>query len=291
VRSVASVALVKAPRAFAIAAAPEETREDGPCCQTFGDGFMYFRWDRHFEFLIDPSGRHIVARSLRPVPSSAFDSYLLGPALSFALLKQGIEPLHATTVVIDGQALGILGDSGYGKSTLAASFITAGGRLLTDDLQVIARHQDVLLAYPGPPRLKLFRPVARKVLRIKNGVALDSPFAPKLVITLKPRQCCSHPVPLRALYVLGPPTRTAGTRVTLTRLSGRLAFVELVRNTFNTTITDRQRMERQLSWCAHLAARVPVIRVSYPRRWQVLPDVRELILADASGTRISIPNV
>jgi hypothetical protein len=289
--SVASVALAKAPRALANATAPGETRKDGPICQTFDDGFTYFRWDRHFEFLIDPAGRHIVARSLRPVPSSAFDSYLLGPALSFALLKQGIEPLHATTVVVDGEALGILGDSGYGKSTLAASFITAGGRLLTDDLQVIGRHQDVLLAYPGPPRLKLFRTVAEKVLRITNGVALDSPFAPKLVITLKARQRCGHPVPLRALYVLGPPAPKAGTRVTLTRLSGRRAFVELVRNTFNTTIVDRQRMERQLSWCAHLAARVPVIHVSYPRRWQVLPDVRELILEDASRTRALISNV
>jgi hypothetical protein len=280
--SVASVALVRgASSTFAVAASMlAAARPDGPLCQTLDDGFTYLRWDRHFEFLIDPSGHRIAARALRSISSAAFDSYLLAPALSFALLKQGIEPLHATTLVIDGQAIGLLGDSGYGKSSLAAWFVRSGSRLLTDDLQVMAQHKGRLMAYPGPPRLKLSRSVAERILRARHGVSLHSAFAPKLVITLTARQSCNQPVPLRALYVLGAPSRVAGTRIILTKLSPRRAFIELVRNTFNTKVIDRARMERQVSWCAQVASRLPVTRVSYPRRWPMLPAVHESILAD-----------
>jgi hypothetical protein len=291
--SVASVALVRgATSTFAAAAKMvAAAKPAGPFHQTLADGVTYLRWDRHFEFLVEDGGRRIAARSLRSIPSPAFDSYLLGPALSFALLKQGVEPLHATTVVIDGQGIGFLGDSGYGKSSLAAWFVRAGCRLLTDDLQVMAQHRGQLLAYPGPPRLKLFRRVAETILRARHGVALDSPFAPKLVITLSSRQSCNHPVPLRALYVLGAPSRAPGTRVILTKLSSRRAFVELVRNTFNTTIADRARMERQLAWCAQVASSVPVMRVSYPRRWRMLSAVHESILADLARLPVSSTHV
>ena len=48
-------------------------------------------------------------------------------------------------------AIGILGDSGYGKSTLAAALIEAGLPLLTDDLLVLLPEGDDLMAQPGTP--------------------------------------------------------------------------------------------------------------------------------------------
>jgi len=55
-----------------------------------------------------------------------------------------------------------LGDSGHGKSSLAACFLAAGHRLLTDDLLVIGESGDYLMAHPGPPRIKLFPAVWRR---------------------------------------------------------------------------------------------------------------------------------
>ena len=54
--------------------------------------------------------------------------------LSFSLLSLGYEPLHATAVVVDGEAVAFLGDCGYGKSTLGAAFLARGFPLLTDDV-------------------------------------------------------------------------------------------------------------------------------------------------------------
>ena len=98
-----------------------------------------------------------------PTPTESFQVYLLGQALSFALLKLGFEPLHATAVVVDGRAVALLGESGSGKSTLAAAFVDAGFQMLTDDVLMVHECRGEAMAYPGPARLKLFPKVAGPV--------------------------------------------------------------------------------------------------------------------------------
>ena len=69
------------------------------------DGADYLRWSKLFEFLISPDGRRIACHALNGVSSETFQTYLVSQTLSCALLKQGIESLHATVVVIQGQAV------------------------------------------------------------------------------------------------------------------------------------------------------------------------------------------
>src|SRR5262249_13847752 len=89
------------------------------------DESIYARWTDVGEFLVSRSGRRIVCRQFDAATKESFDVYLLGQALSFALVQSGFEPLHATVIVIDGAGIALLGQSGYGKSTLAASFLAA----------------------------------------------------------------------------------------------------------------------------------------------------------------------
>ena len=58
------------------------------------------------------------------------------------------ETIHATTVVIDGQGVMILGSSGSGKSDLALRLIDRGAQLVADDYTEIRRENDTLLANP-----------------------------------------------------------------------------------------------------------------------------------------------
>src|SRR5205823_339252 len=101
------------------------------------DRSSYVRWIGLGEFLVSSDGRRITCA---PAPESSIESfqvYLLGQALSFALVKRGFEPLHATAIAVDGEAIALLGKSGFGKSTLAACFLAADHRLLTDDLLLL----------------------------------------------------------------------------------------------------------------------------------------------------------
>ena len=82
------------------------------------NGSHYLRWSGLFEFVIAADGRWIAAHRHIETNQEAFYTYLLGQALSFVLLKHGIEPLHATAVVIDGAAVGFLGDGTFGAQAI-----------------------------------------------------------------------------------------------------------------------------------------------------------------------------
>jgi hypothetical protein len=243
------------------------------------DGSRYLRWSGAFEFLIPSDGRSITCRPLTSRGVDAFHTHL-GPSLSFALISLGFEPLHSTTIVIDGGAVALMGDCGYGKSSLGASFVKSGHRLLTDDLLVTSHQEGRFLAYPGAPRVKLYPAIAKIVFGSRvTGLRLK-PLTQKLIIPLDEQRSQRTPVPLKAIYVLRPPGDRAGTRVSIRRLSQRSAFVELVRNTFNMAVSDPDRLERQFSLATRMATDVPIKSLSYPREFRMLVDARDAILAD-----------
>lgn len=255
---------------------------DGPAAwatASLPDGSRYLRWSGAFEFLIPQDGRSITCRPLTPRGVDAFHTHL-GPSLSFAMINLGLEPLHSTTVVVDGHAVALMGDCGYGKSSLGASFVKAGYRLLTDDLLVTSSEEGRIVAYPGAPRVKLYPAIAEIIFgpRVK-GLRLE-PLTPKLIIPLDEKRSQRTPVPLKAIYVLRPPGPRTPSRVVIRKLSHRSAFVELVRNTFNMAVSDPARLERQFALATHLASEVPIKSLSYPREFRMLRDAREAILAD-----------
>jgi hypothetical protein len=54
----------------------------------------------------------------------------------------------------------------------------------------------------------------------------------------------------------------------------------LVRNTFNTAVTDARRLAAQFALTANVVAKVPVRVISYPRTLRLIQTVREAILTD-----------
>ncbi len=245
------------------------------------DGLTYIRWSGLFEFLISSDGHSIIGHSLNNVTVESFLNYLLGQTLSFAIVKQGIEPLHSTVVGINDIAVGLIGDCGYGKSTLAAAFLEAGYSLSTDDLLILKKDDGCFIAYPGFPRIKLFPKIAKELIGKKvNGVPMNN-LTSKLILPLDRRQFASNPMPLKSIYVLTPPAPgLPSKRVTIKRLSQRRAFLSLLKNTFNTKATDPDRLKRQFVFLSQVVPKVPVKSLSYPRTLKTLPLVREAILND-----------
>lgn len=250
------------------------------------DGRVYLRWTDRFEVLVSADGTTISGRTLDRRGGSAFIAHLLARAFSFALLKQGFDPLHATVVAVRGEAVALLGDAGEGKSSLAASLVRSGHRLLTDDLLVLSRGEASFVAHAGPPLIKLFPEIARRVL---GSSARGTPMAngiPKLVIPLGRRETASA-MPLKAMYELARPRRrtAAGGSISIRPLSKRRACLALIGNTFNAAVTDPARLARQLALASDVAAAVPIRRLVYPRTLAALPAVRDRLLADVSGLR------
>jgi hypothetical protein len=244
------------------------------------DGSNYMRMRGVGEISVSPDGRSLACHRYAESASESFNVYLLTQALSFALVKCGLEPLHATAVAIDGKAAVFLGDCGLGKSTLAAAFLQAGCRLLTDDLLVLYKTHAALLAYPGSPRIKLFPRMARKFLgEAVTGVPMN-PYTHKLIVPLKEWQVCAHVLPVGAVYALAPASDVRGAEFHLATLNRRQAFLTLLASTFNRTILDTTRLQRQFETTQALANTLSVKRLSYPRSLGSLPAVLELVVSD-----------
>lgn len=245
------------------------------------NGAVYLRWPHLFEFIVSRDGREIVARQLKDGALESFQAHLLGQVLSFALIKQGFDPFHATAATVGGRAVAFLGDSGYGKSTLAAAFLRTGHTLLTDDVLVLTATPSGFLAHPGPARIKLFPEVAAWVRQDRTTVTPLTPATTKLLIPLERGQWCRTPVPLAAMYVLSS-SRTAGrrNRVAIRRLTGRRACVALLRNAFNVGVTDRVRLAHQIDLVTTIPRWVPIKLVAFPRTLDSLSAASHAILAD-----------
>ncbi len=253
-------------------------------------GASYVRWNGVGEFLVSGDGRLITCGTLGNAPGESFQVYLLGQALSFALVRSGFEPFHATCVVVDGKAVAFLGDSGFGKSSLAAYLLSVGDRLLTDDLLLLQEKPEGFLAYPGPPRIKLYPDMAQRYLGgVAGGVPMN-PETPKLILPLDRDRICDSPVILRAIYELSPPHDMEDSqKVEFESLTTREAFVELSCNTFNYVILDGDRVHRQFNETARIVSVVPVKRLLHPRSLESFPLVRNAILRDLNRKEVNTP--
>jgi hypothetical protein len=254
-------------------------------CRRLRDGRTYLRWTDVFEFLVSADGKRILYRSLRHASPESLQAYLLGQALSFTLLSLGREPLHGACIAINGRAVALLGDCGYGKSTLAAALLARGHRLVTDDLISLDVRRDVCIVHPGLPHLKLFPSVARRLLGATGRSAAMIHGTSKRILALSPDQSVRRPVPLATLYVLEKPRRRQLPAVQIDCLSGRDAFLEIVRGAFNLTVLDRNRYASQFAFASRLASAVPVRRLAYSRDFTVLPAACDALLADFDALR------
>jgi hypothetical protein len=250
-------------------------------CARLRNGSYYIRWKGLWDFLVSAKGNRITARRIGAESMESFYDYLLTQVLSFALLRQGIEPLHASVVVIDGRAVGFLGGSGHGKSSLVATFLKSGFPLVTDDMLVLQRSNGSFMAQPGLPRIKLFPRRASTLLGRRVKGTRMNPTTSKMVIPLRSEESCRVPVPLTSLYVLNSPaTGTPSQKVTIRRLSRREALMALIQNTFNFKMVVPERLKSNFMFNTSLALETPVSALSYPRAFSSLANVRNAVLRD-----------
>ena len=102
-------------------------------------------------------GREIVVQADADADASAVRVFLLGSAMGALLLQRGILPLHTSAIESAGRCVAFAGNSGRGKSTLAAAFHGRGYRVLADDVLAVRDGRGVPpMAYSGSRELKLW---------------------------------------------------------------------------------------------------------------------------------------
>src|SRR5262245_17756720 len=222
------------------------------------DGSTYLRCGRLYEFCVGADGNRIVSRPLGFADPLALQNLLFGQVLSFALIAQGLEQLHATVLNVHDVAVGFLGDCRFGKSTLAAAFVQAGHRLVTDDVLMVDDRDGSLFAQPGSGRIKLQPDSAAVLLAHGRPSRQLIPDATKRCFFLQANEVERATLPLRHLYLLLPPTeRESVAEIDIQQLSHAAALRALLSNSFNVAVLERGRLARQFAFATKVATRVP----------------------------------
>jgi hypothetical protein len=176
---------------------------------------------------------------------------LLGPPLVLALAWRDKWCLHASAALFQDKMIAFLGESGGGKSTLAAYLSqNPNWHLVSDDILPVSKDPGGLVAWPRFPQLKL------------PEEAQPGPSLPE-------------ELPLGKLCVLS--NTDADERPDLKRLSASLAVPFLLAHTAGTRLFDPQLLEKHLTFCIQAAEGVHVYRLGYPRRLEALPEIHQLL--------------
>ncbi|WP_158705055.1 hypothetical protein, partial [Salinibacter altiplanensis] len=123
-----------------------------------------------------------------PLPGADkhFIQAVVGGELMAALLRQrGILPLHASCVSKQGQSVAFVGDSGWGKSTLAMLFAKEGYTLVADDILALDLSGKHPVVHPSPPYIRLHSDTGNKFISGYKKLPTSHSRTSKRHVTLK----------------------------------------------------------------------------------------------------------
>jgi hypothetical protein len=237
-------------------------------------GFRLFA-DGYGAYAISPAGTAIRCAPPPEVERWRWQRCLVGQVLPLAAVLQGFEVFHAAAVSVDGSAVGLVGESMAGKSSVAVQLVLRGAELLADDVLALEAGGARLEVHPGPGIVSLRHAEARRLgdsdLRRLGTVVGDDDEALRVRV---PR--ATRAVPLAALYFL---ERGDAERTTFEPLwppDPRL----LLGSTFNHMVVTPERLTNQLEVCTRLAHETPLFRV------RAAPDTGAAGLAAALETHL-----
>lgn len=263
------------------------TAPDGRPWLTIGreTGGYVFRFRRFADFHWSPDQR-VLTCHIRPRTQMSTVRHLLLdqvlPAISSGEHGSG---LHASAVVVGGDAVAFAGKTGLGKSTLAASFAAAGFPALTDDCLIVKEEGGQFLAVPAYSSLRLWKDSANALggdLGRRHRVAA---YSQKIRVNGSTSKIPfrGDPAPLRCVYLLE--TRAARREVLIETLSERDAFIALVRLAFRLDPYDRGHLANEMDRLARLSRTVSVRLLRVPRRLENLSSVHAAVLRDLQNIR------
>jgi hypothetical protein len=211
--------------------------------------------------------------------------------MGFVLRLNGVTPLHASSVDVDGKAVTIVGPPGAGKSTTAAAFAHLGHDVLSDDVAALHDTGERMEVAPGYPRVNLWPDSVRALHGSEDALPTITPTWAKRFLPLEraSRFAC-QPLPLGAIYLLG--RRDSNRQKTsFEQVAASEALVSLVGNAYVNYLLDREMRHRDFHVLSQIVATIPVRRVNPCGDCSRVIEVAEAIAADARSIMPALAGV
>jgi hypothetical protein len=232
------------------------------------EGSLEHRPDFGYRLSVRGYGTYVVSPdglSIRLAPPDGEERWrwqrcLVGQVLPLASVLRGVEVFHASAVSLGGYALGLVGASTSGKTSVAVNLVLRGAGFLADDVVALREtHDGALAVYPGPGLASVRRAEAEAIgdedLSRLGPTLGEDEEALRMLVARDDR-----PRPLGAFYFLDRGQSGAAAIEALRPADPRL----LLANSFSLAVKSPERLSRQLELCGRLTEIVPQFRVRIP---------------------------
>ena len=188
------------------------------------------------------------------------------------LALHGDVVLHAGSAVAPhGSAIALIGDPGQGKSSLTTALGQAGWRVLGDDACRLVRRDDGWYAHPSYPGTRLLDDSRRALMPHAASTPMTQGGIKHRVVSDVPVSSTSARLGL--VVELGGESEAP----TLRPVSYSQATASLTRHSFYLAPKLAELAPRAFTLSSDLAAEVPNLLLEFPRRWDVYPELIELL--------------
>ena len=251
---------------------------DGTVWTSFhrGDSGYLLRFPNLADFEVTPNGFSVVARPVPGTSAGTVEHLYLNQVLPLALSRQGQLVLHASAVELGTLGVAFIGESGRGKSTLAASFATTGARFLTDDGLRLHWTDGICYITPSHPSVRLWEDSEHAVIFHHVTQAPSVDYTAKVRLLAGDHIAfCAEIRPLERVYFLGDGSAPTLAIKTMAPVE---ALMALVKNSFLLDIEEQQLLAWHFDEMVRLAALPIFFHLDYPRRFEDLPQIRAAII-------------
>jgi hypothetical protein len=237
-------------------------------------------------FHIMPNERRIEFAPVLGIAPSTITHLLLDHAIPrFLSLQTGYLVLHASSVLVDGQAVAIIGQSGDGKSTLATYLASNGSSLLTDDCLVLRKDESdgKWLAEPGYASVRLWSDSSEALGIDDDALTEFAHYTDKRRTSRSVNmRHARHRTSLAACFVLSPATESG--QPVIKPLTTGDSLWTLVQAVFRLDPANPELNRREFGALMDVMASVRLYSLSYERDYALLPAVREAIMETIQGS-------
>ena len=186
--------------------------------------------------------------------------------------------LHASAVSIEGRGVLVLGESGSGKSTAAATLCTRhGAKLLADDAALLVERDGTLLIEPSERDHHLTQ---ESLAALGKPPLPSSPWPDKAVLPAE--AAASAPAPLALIAALQ--FDDASAQAEVRALRGVDGAAKLLASLFRFNFPDGPARRHELDRVMRIHERTRVVEIRRPRsKPDVAPHILEALLGESRG--------
>lgn len=235
------------------------------------------------DFEISHDGREVTCWPAPGVSDATLLNLFLNQVTPLARSRAGWLMFHASAVAVDDFAMAFMGESGRGKSTLAASFATSGHSFLTDDGLAVHIANGHGWVSPSTASLRLWPDSEEALIEPDQGRSPPIEYSQKSRFLADDKLAfCDEPRRLRRIFLLGNDEVDAPR---IDPMNPSEALIELVRHSFLLDIDQGGALAGHFDQLTSLVKQPVFYRLNYPRRFGDLPALRALLIGHAKGQR------